>query len=242
MLAEGSLMRTVFGTAVVLLAQGACSDSSDSLAPGAGNHAGTGTKTLAVEGIVVASPTRFNAPANTDFEAEFSIRVLRNNQAVANGTVTITTPTGKIPLTYQLGRWRGAAPIYDEVYVLDIATGADRVDAVRIDGPDVHVFSEPVAGSTVPVRMPVTIKWNRSYEADSAAVRTQTIDWIAIPDSGSYVLPAGAFRPDSTRPLTHTLRLARTNRVAPAGATAGSTWSVTIENQLEVNTDAQPPL
>jgi hypothetical protein len=238
-------MRTVSGTAVVLLGLlvlAACSDSPDSLAPGAGNQAGTGTGTLAVDATVVASPSRFNAPANGDFETEFSVRVLRNNEAVANGTVTITTATGKIPLTYQSGRWRGAAPIYDEVYVLDIASGADRVDAVRIDGPDVHNFTEPAAGSTVPGTLPVTIKWNRDDEADSAAVRTETTDWIAIPDAGSYALPAGAFRPDTAKPLMHTLRLARTNRVVPAGATAGSTWSVTIENQLNVNTDPQPRL
>jgi hypothetical protein len=242
MLVDGSLMRTVSGTAVGLLVLGACSDSADSLAPGAGNQAGTGTGTLTVDGIVLASPNRFNASANGDFETEFSVRVLRGNQAVANGTVTIATATGKIPLTYESGRWRGTAPIYDEVYVLDIASGADRVDEVRIDGPDVHKFTEPAAGATVPGAMPVTIKWKRGDEADSAAVRTETIDWIAIPDAGSFALPAGSFRPDTTKPVMHTLRLARTNRVVPAGATAGSTWSVTIENQLDVNTDPQPRL
>ena len=238
-------MRTVFRTAAVLLGLlvlGACSNSPDSLAPGAGNQPGTGTGTLAVDGLVLASPNGFNGPANDDFEAEFSVRVLRNNQPVANGTVTITTAAGKIPLTYQLGRWRGVAPIYDEVYVLDIASGTDRVDAVRIDGPDVHVFTEPSAGQTVPSTLPVPIKWNRSDEADSAAVRTDTVDWIEIPDAGSYALRAGAFKSDPSRPLMHTLQLARTNRVVPAGAVAGSTWKVTIVNQLIVNTDPTPRL
>jgi hypothetical protein len=228
--------------AAVQLSLGACSDSVATLAPGAGNDPGTGTGTLAVDGFVRASPNRFNAPANSDFETAFSLRLSRNNQIITNGTVTITSATGKVPLTYRDGRWTGSAPIYDEVYVLDIASGADRIDAVRIDGPDVHVFSEPTRGETVSATAPVTIKWERLDEADAAAVRTETIDWIAIPDAGSYVLPSGAFRPDPAKPLSHTLRLARTNLVAPAGAAAGSAWSVTIENQLNVSTDAQPPL
>jgi hypothetical protein len=242
MLPEGPLMRTVFCIAVAVLAQGACSQSADGLMPGTGNQEGTGTGTLEVEASVAASPNRSNAAANSEFATEFSVRVSRGERVIVNGSVTITTATGKIPLTYQLGRWSGSAPIYDEVYVLDIASGADRVDAVRIDGPDVHTFSDPSPDQTIATNLPVTVKWNRTDEADSAAVRTDTTDWIEIPDEGSYSLQPGAFRPDPTKPLMHTLQLARTNRVVPAGATTGSTWSVTIVNQLHVNTDPTPPL
>jgi hypothetical protein len=55
-------------------------------------------------------------------------------------------------------------------------------------------------------------------------------------------LPPAAIRPDTTRPVTHTLHLSRTNRVVPAGAAEGSTWSVTIENQITVRTEPTPPL
>lgn len=242
MLPEGPLMHMVLGIASVVLAQGACSRSGEGLVPGAGNEDGTGTGTLVVEASVVASPNLSNAPANSDFAAEFSVRVLRDERAIVNGSVTITTATGKVPLTYQLGRWRGAAPIYDQVYLLDIASGTDRIDAVRIDGPDVHTFTAPSSGQTIATNMPVTVKWNRRAVADAAALRADTSDWIEIPDEGSYVLRAGAFKPDPTKPLMHTLQLARTNRVVPAGAAAGSTWSVTIVNQLHVNTEPTPPL
>ena len=75
------------------------------------------------------SSRKANAPARADFEAAFTVRAVRGVPAVSIGTVEITTATGKISLTYQLERWRGAAPIYDEVYALDIAR-ADRVDGL----------------------------------------------------------------------------------------------------------------
>lgn len=238
-------MRIVLGIAPVLLARlvlGACGDATAPLAPGAGDRDGSGTGTLDVEAAVEVSPRRINAAANSDFTAALSVRVRRGSEAVSTGTVTITTATGKIPLTYVDGRWRGEAPIYDEVYALDIASGADRVDAVQIEGPDVHVFTEPSPGQTVLVGMPVPLRWRRTRPADSAAVRSNSSDWIDIPDTGAFELPPAAIRPDTTRPVTHTLRLSRTNVVIPAGATEGSTWSVTIENQVTVRTDPTPPL
>jgi len=239
---EGSLVRTVLTIFVVAVAGGACSDGEAGLAPGVGDDPGTGTRTLVVEGAIVASPLRFNTAASRDFETGFSLRVSRNNRPVATGTVTITSATGKVPLTYELGHWTGSAESYDEVYVLDVASGADRVDSVRIEGPDVHVFSEPPAGATVPSNVPLLLKWRRTVEADAAAVRTETTDWIAIPDEGSYSLPGGALKDDGNRVVLHTLRLARTNRLVPAGAAQGSSLSVTIENRLNVSTEPVPPL
>jgi hypothetical protein len=235
-------MRTVLATAVVVLAPCACGGGDAGFAPGVGNDPGTGTGTLVVQGAVMASPGRFNAPASRDFETVFSLRVSRNNRAVANGTVTIASATGKVPLTYELGRWTGSSETYDQVYALDIASGADRVDSVRIDGPDVHTFSQPLPDSTVPSNMPVTIEWRRAVEADAAALRTETTDWKAIPDTGSYSLPGGVLKDDGNRIVLHTLRLARTNRVVPAGAAPGSSLSVTIENHLNVSTEPVPPL
>jgi hypothetical protein len=245
MLARGPLIRIVLAIAPVLLVRlvlGACSDATAPLAPGAGDGEGSGTGTLDVEARIEASSRKINAAANRDFATELTVRVHRGSEAVSTGTVTITTATGKVSLTYAEGRWRADAPIYDEVYALDIASGADRVDAVRVDGPDVHVFTEPSPGQTVLVGMPVPLRWRRTHAADSAAVRSDSSDWIDIPDTGAYDLPPAAIRPDTTRPVTHTLRLSRTNHVFPAGATEGSTCSVTIENQITVRTDPTPPL
>jgi hypothetical protein len=230
-------MRTVLTTAMVALTLCACSEGVD-LEPGAGNDPGTGTRTLVVEGAVAASPKRFNAPDGRSFETEFSIRLSRDDRPVVSGTVTITSATGKVSLTYEDGRWTGSAPSYDEVYVLDVASDADRIASVRVDGPDVHVFTQPPPGATVPSTLPLTVQWSRAAEADAAAVRTDSIDWIAIPDTGSSELPPRALR----GAVDHTVRLARTNQLVPAGAGAGSTWSVTIENRLNLSTEPLPPL
>jgi hypothetical protein len=233
-------VRTVVTTAMVSLALCACSDGAD-LAPGAGNDPGTGTRTLVVEGAVVASPRRFNARAGREFETEFSLRLTRDDGPVVDGTVTITSATGKATLTYQGGRWTGSAASYDEVYVLDVASGTDRIDAARVDGPDVHVFTQPPPGATILSTLPLTVQWSRAAEADAAALRTESIEWIEIADAGSYVLPPRALKGEPNRP-DFTLRLARTNRLVPAGAAAGSMWSVTIENRLNVDTEPLPPL
>ena len=234
-------MCTVPTTAMVALALCACSDGGD-LAPGAGNDPGTGSRTLVVEGAVVASPGRFNAPAGREFETEFSLRLSRDDGPVVSGTVTITSATGKVALTYDQGRWTGSAASYDEVYVLDVASGTDRVDSVRLDGPDVHVFTQPAPGATVPSTLPLTVQWARAAEADAAALRTNSTDWIDVADTGTYALPPRALRGEPNRTVDHTLRLARTNRLVPAGAADGSTWSVTIENRLNLNTEPLPPL
>jgi hypothetical protein len=233
-------MRTVHTTAMVALALWACSDGAD-LMPGAGNDPGTGTRTLVVEGAVAALPMRFNAPVGRNFATEFSLRLSRDDGPVVDGTVTITSATGKVSLTYEQDRWTGSAQSYDEVYVLDVASGADHIDSVRLDGPDVHVFTQPLPGATVPTTLPLTIQWIRTAEADAAALRTESTDWIEIADAGSYVLPPRALKGEPNRP-DFTVRLARTNRMVPAGAAAGSTWSVTIENRLKLDTEPLPPL
>src|SRR5437667_151759 len=106
-------MRTVLGIAPVLLARlalGACGEATAPFAPGAGDREGSGTGTLAVDAEARASSNKLNAPARSDFAAEFTVRVHRGSEAAGSGTVTVTTATGKIPLTYDGARWRGDAP------------------------------------------------------------------------------------------------------------------------------------
>jgi hypothetical protein len=237
-------MQTSFASTVLVLGLAACGGSD--LDPGAGNDPGTGTGTLAIEGSVRASPRGdlANARTSAEFETEFSIRVSLNTQTVTTGTVTITSASGQVPLTFDGGnnRWTGQLSSYDEVYVLDIESGPDTVSGVRVDGPDIHVFSAPTAGAIVDATMPLTVNWSRDDRADSAEIDVQNVDSLSIPDSGSYDLAAGAFTPDSAEARTHRLRLTRTNRVVPAGTVAGSIWSVAIQNEIEVVTPAQPAL
>lgn len=225
-------MRT--SLASILLLWGAAACGGGDLDPGAGDDAGNGTKTLVVEGGAHASPHQINARMQTDFDTEFSVRVSLNDQTVTTGTVTITSATGKTALTFLDNRWRGSAPGYDQVYLLDVVSGPDKVEGVRVDGPDIHVFSKPTAGATVDTTMPLSLAWSRENQADSATLRTENIDSIAIPDTGSYSLAPGALKTDSSQARPNTLRLTRTNRVVPEGGAAGSTWTVTIDNTIDV--------
>ena len=133
-----------FAPAALVFGIAACGGSN--LDPGAGNDPGTGTRTLAIDGSVHGSPRGdlTNAQMNTQFDTDVSVRVTLNGQTVTTGTVTLTSASGKIPLTVRGdNRWAATMPTYDEVYILDIESGPDKISGLRIDGPDIHTFSAP---------------------------------------------------------------------------------------------------
>ena len=232
-------MRAYFASTVLILGVAACGGSN--LDPGAGNDPGTGTATLIVVGSARATSPTVNAKLDTDFNTAFAVRVSLNNQTVTTGTVTITSASGKVPLTYRVDTfWTGTAPTYDEVYTLDIVSGPDKAEGIRVDGPDIHTFSAPTEGAPLDSTMANQIQWNRRDTASSATLRTDGVDSIAIPDSGSYSLAPGSLKADKSVPRPNLLRLSRTNTVVPKGATGDSSWTVTIENDLDVIADPLP--
>jgi hypothetical protein len=229
---------------VSLAAAGACGGSD--LDPGAGDDPGHGTSTLLVNGDINAQPRLANARAPGDFDTEISVRVMLNQQPLALGTITVTSASGKFPLTYRPdpGRWEGTAAGYDEVYVLDVVSegGTDSVEGVRVDGPDIHVFTAPTAGATVDSTMPLLLKWDSDQTADSASVDTEQLDRVAIPDTGEYMLAAGSLKAERDKSVENSIDLSRTNRVTPAGALGGSDFSVRIENRISVVAQPNPAL
>jgi hypothetical protein len=235
-------MRTYFASTVLVLGVldiAACAGSK--LDPGAGNDPGTGTGTLTLTGTARATSQTVNAKLDTDFNTDFSVRVSLNNQTVTTGTVTITSASGKVPLTYRADTfWTGTAATYDEVYILDVVSGPDKAEGIRVDGPDIHTFSAPTEGASLDSTMPNLIKWNRRDTADSAELRAESINTITIPDSGSYSLAAGSLKADQAVARQNTLRLSRSNNVVPKGTTGDSSWKVTIENELDVVANPLP--
>lgn len=218
---------------ILLLGVAACGGGS--LDPGAGDSAGTGSKTLAIDAAARAMPRQINARDRTDFDTEFTVRVTLGDQPVTSGALTVTSATGKTTLTLRGdGRWAGTAPGYDQVYVLDVENGSDRVEGVRVDGPDIHVFTEPGAGDTVDATIPLAIAWSRDARSDTATMHAENIDAIAISDTGSYSLAPGSLRTDKSLARPNTLRLTRTNHVVPSGALAGSSWTVSVDNAIDV--------
>jgi len=210
----------------------ACSGSD--LDPGSGDDPGSGTETLQVNGSVRAEPRLSNARTAGEFDIEISVDIQLNGQDVTTGSVTITSSSGPIVLAYDgSGRWRGGGVGYDEVYVLDVDSGNDSVHDVRVDGPSIHTFDQPAAGAAVDASMPLMLKWS-SKGADSASVDAENLDRVSIEDSGSYMLAANALRSEKDKPHENQITIARTNRIAPAGATAGSELAVSVENDLTV--------
>lgn len=225
----------------ILGAGGACGGDLD---PGAGDSAGKGTSTLLVNGDITARPRLTNARDTGDFDTEISVRVSLNLQFVATGTVMVTSSSGKVPLTFRpdRGRWEGTASGYDQVYVLDVESGADAVQGVRVDGPDIHVFKAPTIGATLDSTQPLRVQWDSDQTADSASISVGDIERLAIPDNGDYTLAAGSLRAERDQPRQNTIELSRMNRVTPAGAVGGSDFSVTVENWIEVVAQPNPAL
>ena len=222
-------------TSLVLFA--ACGGSP--LDPGAGNSAGTGTSTLLVTGSATATPRIPNAQQASDFDTAFSVRIQLANAPVTTGTVTMTSSRGATPLTFtsvgnDAGHWTGDASGYDEVYQLDVTSGADKVSGVIVDGPDIHVITAPTAGAAVDSTMPFTATWDRAATADVARFDMGEVDAIVVPDTGSYSVAAGTLKASKDKAEPNTIRLTRENRISPAGATTGSQLTVGVENEIDV--------
>ncbi|HWO22384.1 MAG TPA: hypothetical protein VNO30_26680 [Kofleriaceae bacterium] len=237
-------MKRCFGLLFSIAAAGACGGSD--LDPGAGSDPGEGTSTLLVDGNVTARPRLVNARARGEFDTEIRVRVSLNQLPVTAGTVEVTSAGGTVALAFdptsEGGRWVGTAAGYDEVYILDVRSGEDFVEGVRVDGPDIHVFTAPTAGLTVDSTQPLRVTWDADQTADSASIDTEELDRVSITDTGEYMLAAGALKAEKDKAHENTLELVRTNRVTPAGAVGGSELSVGIENRIQVVAQPNPAL
>jgi hypothetical protein len=230
-------MKTSLASLAVLTA---CSSSP--LEPGAGNSAGTGTSTLSVDGNAHASANIANAKTATDFTTDFAVHVQLNGQDVTTGTVTVKSSRLTTTLTFDGNAWTGTAAGYDEVYQLDVVSGADKVEGVIVDGPDIHHFTAPQAGATLDSTVANKMTWERADAADIATFRVGDLNHITIDDSGSFMIPAGSLKAEKDQARPNTLELERANHVAPKGAVPGSDFAVSVENDLDVIAAPNPAL
>jgi len=209
------------------------------LDPGSGNSAGDGTGTLLVDGSAHAEPLIANAASPRDFNTEFVVRVTLADQVVTTGTVTMTGNSGATELAFVpdgelAGRWRGVASGYDEVYILDVDTGTDNVSGVRVDGPDVHVFTTPLPGDTVDSLQPLDITWDCDDAADEITLRAGEVGELAITDQRQFTLPAGSLQNEADKTRENELRLERANRVTPSGGVVGSDMRVSVRQEITI--------
>lgn len=214
------------------------------LDPGAGNDPGTGTSTLAIEGEITARGRIPNSRHAEDFDTNLSVRVMLDGLPMTTGTVTVTSQSGSTPLAYsaESQKWRGVAAGYDEVYVVDAETGSHNVQGVRVDGPDIHIFTAPSAGANIDSTMPLPVAWASDQDADSTSIDCNEIDRLWIADTGQYTLAPGVLKAERETARENTIELVRSNRVVPAGAVAGSDVQVSIENRIQVVALPNPAL
>jgi hypothetical protein len=236
-------MRTTSLASFLLLA--ACSSSP--LDPGAGSSQGTGTSTLLVNGNASAHAQIADAKLASDFTTDVSIRVSLNGQDVTTGTVTIDSRSMKKPLaltfdTQNGGEWSANVAGYDEVYELSVVVGTDKVEGVIVDGPDIQDFTAPQAGASLDSTMANKMTWNRIAAADVTTFRVGDLDRLTIEDTGTFSIPPGSLKAEKDQAHPNTLQLSRTNQVVPRGAIAGSMFSVSVENEIDVVALPNPAL
>lgn len=234
-------MKLYFASFALLLFA-AC--SHDPLEPGAGSDPGTGTNTLLVEGGASAEPHVPNARNPADFSTDFSVRIQLNGQDVTTGTVTMQSQVLTVNLTYNAGenRWQGTAAGYDEVYRLDVVSGADAVHGVVVDGPDIHFITAPLAGASLDSTVANDVKWDRGEGAQLCSIRTNRIDRLTIADNGLYSMPPGSLEASKDATKENDIEIRRSNNVVPAGAIGGSMMTVSIRNDVTVLALPNPAL
>ena len=233
MVGKGDCMKHLIASLVVIAACG-------------GTDPGDGTHTLEVNGTVNAEVNGTNGTLPQDFTTDFNIEISLNGNDVTTGTVTIKSDDVITTLTYDANngnaRWRGSAPGYTETYRLDIVAGADEVRNVVVDGPDIHTFKTPLPGASLDSTLTIGVEWDRGDEADSASIRVGDLDRVTIVDTGNYEMGPNMLRAERDQPRENRVEIRRTNRVIPAGAIAGSEFSVSVENDIEVIALANPAL
>lgn len=234
-------MRLFFASTCLLLV--ACSHNA--LDPGAGSDPGTGTGTLLVNGTATAEPNVPNSKIDTDFTTQFNIELSLGGTPVTMGTVTVRSRTGTATLTFDqnqgtAGRWRGMTANYDEVYELNVVSGTDKITNVFVDGPDIHTFTLPSLGATVDPSIALDTKWARDAAAQEAHISFGDKDGLAITDSGDYSIPMFAIPYEKDQTKNDTIRLTRSNSIAPKGAIGGSTFTVAVAQEVDVIAAACP--
>jgi len=233
-------MKLYFASILVLVG---C--SNDPLEPGSGDDPGTGTNTLEVRGSATAEARFANASHPSEFDTEFNVRVFLNGVQITTGSVILTSQFAKTPLAWtdaDGGRWSGRIAGYDEVYQLDVASGADQVIGVIVDGPDIHTISAPLAGATLDSTVANPFTWSRDEVADIATFDADEIDRITIADTGDWSMGVGTLKADKDQARPNTLTLRRANQIVPAGAVGESTFTVSIENRIDVLVAPNPLL
>jgi hypothetical protein len=191
-----------------------------------------------VNATVRAENTVVNANSGAGFNTQFDVRVSKGGVALSGAMVDIEGDAGKVTLTenqqtqQNQARYDGQQAGYSRTYTLGVHLGADFVENVTVSGPDLHSFSAPLLGAQAMSSQPLQVKWAASG-ATSATLSTDQLDHVAIPDTGSYTVPAGGIvQVDPGKTKDAQLQITRSESIIPKGALGDSNFSVAITNDI----------
>ena len=74
----------------------------------------------------------------------------------------------------------------------------------------------------------------RGEAADQTTLDTDKIDELAIPDTGTFSLPAGSLKAKADGVEQERIRIERRATVIPTGAIVGSQMRVSVRNEVEI--------
>src|SRR4029079_10314274 len=113
---------------------------------------------------------------------------------------------------------------------LDVATEIGTLEGARVDGPDIHVFSQPEEGATVEPGASLRVVWERDEKADSATMEIDSTLHRYLVDSGESTIDRESLAAANPNSLQHTLRVARSIGVSLGGS---AEWSATVVNAID---------
>lgn len=209
-----------------------------------GSDAGTGSSTLRVSASVHAYPMFANAREPADFQTVMTVGIARDTAAAFPPTITITSEAGVTALERDKASsdtvfWKAFVTGYEQTYELDIEAGDDRVNDVRVDGPDIHHVTGPMTGASLRVLQPIDVTWDSAEEAAAASIwlleqDLRSVGGAILPaDSGAYTLPADTLMPDDVGRISF-VAVVRENSIRPRGALESSKMQVAVTNMVEV--------
>lgn len=203
---------------------GLSDDTSNGLAP------------LRVIFEVNATEERPGTELPEDFSTDITASVTREGEPVQEAQIKVITPTQELTLTplTQDGSYGGSHAGYHQLYAFELSVDGQQIDRTELDGPAVHVISQPENDAYVhDSGEPLDVIWSPSG-AMEATIETSQLPSTDIPDTGGYTIPGSYLINDDTGvELEDFVLIHRKNTQTIPGATSDSIFSIQIRNQVE---------
>ena len=207
---------------------------------------GDGTGTLRVNVVINVINSVDNATSPEDFRTVFWADVRHEDGTfIDDASVTLESDQDTIELEHIISP---GDDYYDGMhegvrgsYRLDVTAGAHYVSSAVFEIPDLHVFTAPLPGQSVPGADPLEVTWDRTIEAEETYIQTSQLD-MGIPDTGAFTIPRGGLAVDRDQVEYDQLFLYRGTFVPLPGAASFSFVRLNVQNGMDIEVDPDPSL